>query len=877
MPTQFTYDLTYAGIPFLLDAAKVVKFPFQHSEYKDQEQLPPKKHQSYCDLIDELDRMLSFKYLQDFLLPPSYPGRNLGAVAYPLSVGPMPSTEVKIGDWYYPNGANRFSVFRGLASSSQAKAMLAATRGISPKTFKFQTVPAGEQIKDDYLLESLLYMLPPRPLAEHGGKFDGLYLITLVDERYYWQYTPVSLRVTQDSTWSSLIQDLATVLNVTINFSTVATSYSAPEIDSHLWTNSENAAILLDAVAYNVGRSVVRALDGTYTLETFVESENSVKTSRGNARTVKRTAGGDIFSSGTKLKVGNLQAAKNSVVPSTVRVTFPKYVFGDDPVPHFMNPRYQNQRPSCWFEEGYGDLYSISVPIQSGGTVASGLSGISTHTIHSTAKALLSGENQLVPLNSSGLTSLAMQVANDFYASQISVALDEVYAGSYAWTPEGIHDIVWSWSAREKKGTTRVLKVEWNQVIREMQHTTPQIPGFTSVPKGVGGPSVAQTWRDTLNEENTLITTLSGQLLSGVMTASLVATDDAPHNNRWRASIGDEVVLFEGTSGNASLVDIAYRAIDGTFPATHAAGTAVEQTFPSVAYGINLVTPEHPFEIWPGAWTSGGISEVRLKLKSGGIGSGFLGSGSVTPGTIASGAVTSGTIASGAVNSGNISSGSIGNYPIASGAIGSGALASGAIQSGTLFWWMFGTCLSGVLCSGSVQWFHLGSGSVLSGHIGSGQIASGHISPGYTQNLFVNIGQSDHTFLAADVAISGSTFSGVGLTLNLPNSGRIYEVTADVVGFLNTSVGTPKIIAKLRNITDGVDIDGSDTVVVQSTAVLTQFANTASITRLIYISGDNKTIEVTASIQDAGIPVAGNTGIGGSATFGYSRLNYTRV
>ena len=638
------YLLTYAGVPFVADEAQV--FQISQPGYPigtKKEHSPTRKQQAVTYLVDELNRILPFEYLEDFEQQGPYPGRNLGAAALPWKSATRPNPHVKIGDWYWPTGASRFSVFRGLATSSQMKAMLAETAGCQSAELIMKSTPsgAGDTIPNSFTLIAQMFMLPPRPLAEHGGRFDGLYLITLVDARYYWRGTGVSLSPKETTSWDSVITSLGTAVGVTPIYTSIPSSYTRPEPDSQLFCNWENAALLLDIAANNIGRTVVRDLDGVVYLYTPAESQAKVLFNRGDVRTLVRTAGGDMFSSGTNVKAGNLFHSKNPIIPASLTVTFPKYVQGDDPVPHFVNSRYKRQRQSCWYEDSYGDVYSVNVPVTSGGIAASGyvstsgLSGYSTSFIHNTAKALYSGEIQASgdPINQSGLTALAMQISRDYYASQVAAALDEVYPGTINLSLEGIHDVIWTYSAHARQAVTRVLRTEWNSTVTEMQHATPALSGFTNTPKGIGGPSVAQSWIDGTNFSGWNVS-LQKAMGSGDYFA---VVDDAvymPTQNRWRGKlIGNntsgesrqEIVLLEGTSGGIATttvsgvdvsgsyrVDIALRGIDGTLSTDFVSGVILQQIYPSATYGVNLVRFEKGQFVYPQEWTSGGIQGVNV-------------------------------------------------------------------------------------------------------------------------------------------------------------------------------------------------------------------------------------------------------------------------
>lgn len=620
---EFKYELSFAGTPFIIDRAAVLRMNQPQGEKRPdyERHQPPRKHQPVTDLIDELDLLIPKLYLQDFAAPGMASGRNLNALAQKCPSPVMPTPEVRIGDWYYPTGACRWSVFRGLATSEQLKEMLEVTQGGTPQPFIMKCVPigAGNAVESTYTLTSDMYMLAPRAMVEHGGKFNGLYLITLVDERYWWQGTPTNLRVTATTTWANLITELATALGISINYSAIQTEYSQPEPDSQLWSRMENAPVLLDAVAFNLGRTLVRHLDGTFNLYTPGQSAARVELNRGDITELIRRAGGDMFQSGGTLKAGNLFLNKNSVVPSSVRVTFPQYVVGDDPVPHFVNQRYNNQRPSAWFEEGYGGLYSVDVPIASGGlptsgyTSTSGLTGTSTvGYVHTTAKAFYSGEAQASghPVNRSGITALAMQIARDYYGSKIAAALDEVYPGTYNLFLEGLHDVVWTYSARHRQASARVLRTGWNEDVSEMQHAGPPLSGTAVTPRGVGGPSVAQTIRDSIS--GTVQTTLAAPLASGGYTATFADIDAFPTQQRWKGLLdSNELVLFEGTSGGTS-VGIVYRGYDGTIEQAWPSGTTVSRSSPHTVYGVNLTTYGPGQYVFPDHHTSGGIQGLRV-------------------------------------------------------------------------------------------------------------------------------------------------------------------------------------------------------------------------------------------------------------------------
>lgn len=611
-----TFSLTFAGVPFVSDMGRVFRMHFARPEQEAAEGAVPQKYQPLPDLIDEINRMIDMRLLQDMALPLER-SRAENSLAHLHPSPDQPAASSKIGEFYYPTGAERWSVFRGLATADMAKAMQDATGGNTPQPFSMQAVPAtpNPYADDSYKVETDLYLLPPRPLAQLGGGLAGLYLITLVDARYYWQSTPVSLDFNHTSTWAGLISQIATALGAQIDHSSIDGVYTKPEKDSQLWALQADAPTLLDAIAGNLGRVVVREMNGSYTLLTAAESLERVNLNRQANAQVVRTAGGEIFNSGLPWTM----PGRNAVVPATVNVVFPQYITTDDPVPHLVNKRYANQRPSAWFEDGFGGAFVVSVPVQSGvcysGSLISGVAGVSQQTIWDTAKSLYFTEALLsgAPLNASGLTALSMQIARDVCDWQALAALDEVYPGTVAWTPEGFHDIVWTWSERKAQASTRVMRTEWNQTTPLMQHATPALSGSTNTPRGVGGPSVAQTWQDGQGYASGMIaTTLASGLPSGGMVAGLTDPSYFPTQNRWKGRVEQEIILFEGTSGRGDPLGVVQRGIDGTIEKDHPANAPVVQLAANTTYGANLVQIEKMQFAYPGAVRSGGIAGVTM-------------------------------------------------------------------------------------------------------------------------------------------------------------------------------------------------------------------------------------------------------------------------
>ena len=622
------FELSYASIPFVLDNAQAVRMTVQGGtdSRTSPKHEPPRKYQPEADLIDELNRRIPFDKLNEFAPPKQFLKGSMSMLAYPYALS---YPDIKIGEFFYPNNAARWSCGRFLATSQQVKKMLAKAvpaSGPTPQTFIMQSTPvgAGELDASEFKIETPMYMLPPRPLAEHGSEFDGLFLVTLVDERWYWQWKPTNLRPYDTTTWSTLIQDLLDALDISATYeaTSIPSTYLQPAQDSQLWTSKENAAQLLDIALRNIGRTLVRKLDGSYVLMDGVSSVSQIETNRADGDTVIQLAGGDMFYAGTKLPSGkkansstatssamsllNAPDTRRLVLPKEIVVCFPLYVTGDDPVPHSLNPRYRPRRPSCWYEPKPGECYTKTVESIAGQSATL----VGTHFIHTTAKAYLDTQNSdiTVPTNQSTLDTLATQLAGDYIDSIGGSALDEVYPGTFVWEPEGLQDIIWTYSAKKRQASTRVMRQEWNELVREFQHAE------SKPPKGVGGPSVAQSW--ILTGTSGAIETTAFAVASGDYTVTFKQNDNFPTANRWRGVLApggvEERILFEASSGGVAF-GVVHRAIDGTSQIAHASGVTVRLTQNEVQYGVNVVHTEKMQWLYPGIWSSGGISEVVVK------------------------------------------------------------------------------------------------------------------------------------------------------------------------------------------------------------------------------------------------------------------------
>jgi hypothetical protein len=247
------------------------------------------------------------------------------------------------------------------------------------------------------------------------------------------------------------LDDLAAILGITLNYGTIDADWGRPAQDSPLFSNYEQAGRLLDAFAWNVGCVVVRNLDGTYTLQ---EPDDGDLAAVAN-RPAFNLAGGNP----NQVEDDGGYLATYGMLPGTVTVTFPKFVTGST----FTDGRDCRNHTKA----SYGDVYDVTVTLAGAGLAAYPGFSNGTMLIHDTARAYYATSESPTPGNAVALASLANLIARFYYRQQL-YGYDEAYQGIRAWTPEGIHDVIWTY--RNGKATTRVQRRPLNWTQAEFQH-----------------------------------------------------------------------------------------------------------------------------------------------------------------------------------------------------------------------------------------------------------------------------------------------------------------------------------------------------------------------------------------------------------------------
>lgn len=186
-----------------------------------------------------------------------------------LNNTPDVPTPVVINTLTWPVGASRFARGHFVVTDKQ----LDLIQGV---TYKNGTQAAAQFVFSDSVnsIETDLWMLPPTPLAQCATGL-GMWLLTLVDERYYWSGMPLDLTVNVGvTTWEDLYDDIAAVLGATFVVDPVAADYLTPTIDYS--TYQKPLSGVLDAIAFSVQQRVVRSYDGTIKIQNYSTAKAAV-------------------------------------------------------------------------------------------------------------------------------------------------------------------------------------------------------------------------------------------------------------------------------------------------------------------------------------------------------------------------------------------------------------------------------------------------------------------------------------------------------------------------------------------------------------------------------------------------------------------------
>lgn len=344
-----------------------------------------------------------------------FPSARLQWPGY-LSGGPLfeqtayPWDHVEIDRLYWPWGASRFAHAHVVVDD----VTLAKIRLLAYANQRFKSL--------DFVMEDGWYNTPittklwiqaARPLSTAAPGGNALYLLSLVDDRYFWWETSLQYDVNPGTTtWANLYTSIGTALGVTITPDTINAAYGTPTGDYS--AAYRQTPIVLDAVAWSVGQRVVRKLDGTViTLNptTAIASQNAqVDKHAGRKRR------GGVFDL-DKNKSNDLSA----LVPATIKVVY-------------------STTGSAAPASGYPSSTTLAA-LNLSQYPQPQISGQPwTKILHRYEIATYAGGAN--PTNKTTLDAITAQFATDWYLWQLA-SLDRWHVGIVQWVSDGLNDIEW--------------------------------------------------------------------------------------------------------------------------------------------------------------------------------------------------------------------------------------------------------------------------------------------------------------------------------------------------------------------------------------------------------------------------------------------------
>ncbi|OWK45746.1 hypothetical protein [Fimbriiglobus ruber] len=319
--------------------------------------------------------------------------------AYLPRPAPPRSEPPRPGVLRWPTGASRWATYHHVVDATTLDAIQSAGDGAQA----LEIDDGQDSISAD------MYLLPPRPIAQNDQDGD-LYLLSLVDERWYWWREGSQPNITKaPESWADLFDTLTGGLGVSAEVDEIPEGYSTP---TDRWVVSyQPLPVLLDAAARSVGCRVVRRLDGTVLVRRWDGA---------SADSDSQWAANE-----TEVETGGIIAAADiaATVPGSCAVIF----FGDEPAQTTLAlsdlslPEYEDAEGL----PGYVGQFNADVQ--------------AADTDHQDA--------------------CATEAASDYYRWLLP-AVDATFRGVVAWVPTGAEDVT-EWEQCADKILTRVVRPPW--------------------------------------------------------------------------------------------------------------------------------------------------------------------------------------------------------------------------------------------------------------------------------------------------------------------------------------------------------------------------------------------------------------------------------
>jgi len=247
------------------------------------------------------------------------------------------SFQPKVNCLYWPTGASRWACMLLLVDSDMVDTIISATS--EAVSLNYKAVAAQLKIADSRFngtiaddawtldsddryvgLSTQMYALTPHPVADHGTSDKKLYVLPIVDARYWWQWVNIGDGIADPPhTWSVILDHLngrfGPVGTVTLDTSDTVPAGYGTTFD--LWTDDRKYApigLTLDSLARMIGMRFVRNIDGSTILNRYPDAGEIWD---GNVVTASRTT---VYGQWDLMAGGEFSKRGTATIPQKVRV-----------------------------------------------------------------------------------------------------------------------------------------------------------------------------------------------------------------------------------------------------------------------------------------------------------------------------------------------------------------------------------------------------------------------------------------------------------------------------------------------------------------------------------------------------------------------------
>lgn len=267
----------------------------------------------------KIEQLVPISYFREFDVCPWRNWLDWLPVPYGL---PMPPP-VRIGTLVWPTGAMRFATYHTVISGNLLDSLYPWAWGATgPQPVDLLM---GKLSTADHIIAQDMYCLPPKPLFNKGSG-NAMYLLTLVDQRYFWWFKLSTITDGDGySSWTDLYSDIATDLGISIAVDNLAAAYNAITPNDFFNCAGQPVPVLLDAVAFQLGQRIVVGLDGLVTAQNTVGAAIAQANNVQSAITTVQNVAGQTEYLARQI-AGGITPAKYLVrnVPTSVKVQFPQ-------------------------------------------------------------------------------------------------------------------------------------------------------------------------------------------------------------------------------------------------------------------------------------------------------------------------------------------------------------------------------------------------------------------------------------------------------------------------------------------------------------------------------------------------------------------------